>query len=297
MRFQPYPTRSGFLSLGATVFCGVVAGYLLLLLLHKNTPPQIFQTLLGLLVMLILTGLAAHWTFVAFKLRYHLNRNGVAIQWGLGQQRIPFNNILQIVQGNSVSNLPTFRGINIGGLRFGRGELDNYGTLKYHTTASLSDSLLIITPGQTYVISPQQPEQFLKAWQARQNLGPTQEWVEGFRRWRPFDPPLLTDRLAWWLLGMAALLLVSLLGFISLFYPELPGALPIHFDNLGRADRIAPKIFLFTLPVAGGIVWGINLILGSLIYRRERVGAYLLWGSTILVQLGLWIALLTITAA
>ena len=98
------------------------------------------------------------------------------------------------------------------------------------------------------------------------------------------------------MLGSAALLLLALLGYISLNYLDFPQALPIHFDSLGRADRIASRVFLFTLPAAGAIVWGINFILGSLIYRREKIGAYLLWGSTIAMQLGLWMALLTIIA-
>ena len=63
-----------------------------------------------------------------------------------------------------------------------------------------------------------------------------------------------------------------------------------------RADRIADKLVLFTLPAAGAIVWLTNAILGSLIYRREKVAAYLLWGSSIAMQLCLWVAVLTITA-
>ena len=46
---------------------------------------------------------------------------------------------------------------------------------------------------------------------------------------------------------------------------------------------------------AGAIVLGLNTLLGSLIYRREKVAAYLLWGSAIVMQIFLWLAVLTIT--
>jgi hypothetical protein len=42
------------------------------------------------------------------------------------------------------------------------------------------------------------------------------------------------------------------------------------------------------------MAWGANLIIGSVIYRYEKLGTYLLWGSTIAVQVGLWVAALTI---
>jgi uncharacterized membrane protein len=114
------------------------------------------------------------------------------------------------------------------------------------------------------------------------------------RNW-PLNIPLLVDPLTWWLLGTAALICLSLFGYLSLRYPELSPSLPIHFDNFGRADRIVDKLTLFTLPVTGATVWVINAFLGSLIYRREKVAAYLLWGSTVFMQLCLWVAVLTIT--
>jgi hypothetical protein len=44
-------------------------------------------------------------------------------------------------------------------------------------------------------------------------------------------------------------------------------------------------------------VWGINLLLGSFVYRREEVGAYLLWGSTVITMVGLWVALFSVTGS
>jgi len=296
MSFRPYATYSGYIALGIALVSGAAAMWLIDSLLQQSDPTELFKLLVGLLVALGLTGVALYWTLIAFKLDYHLNRNGLAIQWGLSQQRIPINAIEEVVPGKDIAMPPTFRGINLGGLRFGWGDLAGYGPLKFQTTAPLTQSLLIVTANQSYVISPRQPDAFVKAWRTRQELGPTQQWTTQVRRQWPFSIPLLADPLTWWLLGLAVLLCLALFGYISLNYPDLPPSLPVGFNSLGRADRIADKATLFILPAAGVIVWLVNAFLGSLMYRREKVGAYLLWGSSIAMQLTLWVAVLTITA-
>ena len=59
-------------------------------------------------------------------------------------------------------------------------------------------------------------------------------------------------------------------------------------------DRIGPRIELYTLPVIGLIILGTNLVLGLLLYRRERAGSYLLWGAAAAVQALFWLAVLSI---
>lgn len=295
MTFRPYPSRAGWIALGAALVFAVLVLLLLNSVSRPETPAQFFQAVIGLLVALGLTLTALYWAVAALNLQYHLNRNGIIIQWGFTRQYIPFSHILDIVPGHVLEETPTFKGLNLAGLRFGWGKLAGYSPLRFRTTAPPADSLVVITPQATYVISPQRPEGFINAWRARKTLGPTQQWSQSISRRWPFDTPLISDVLALWLLGLGALLLLALFGFISLSYSALPAALPIHFDSLGRADRIAPKVFLFTLPAAGAIVWAINLVFGGFAYRREQVGAYLLWGSTIVMMLCLWVALFTIT--
>jgi hypothetical protein len=295
MNFQPYPTRSGFVALGTVMIACAVAVLLINWLPQQNTLPNIFRLLVGVLLTLGVIGLALYWAVIAFRLHYYLSRNGLAIQWGLGQQLIPFDSIEEIVPGKNLSTPPTFRGLNMAGLRVGWGELAEYGKLKFHATAALAESLLIVTPHQTYVISPSQPDNFLRAWQARQMLGPTQQWTVSLRRSWPFSYPLLGDGLTWWFFGLSALACFALLGYLCLRFPELPRSLPIHFDAFGVADRIADKSALFALPTVGAAVLVINTLLGGLIYRWERVAAYLLWGSTVAMQICLWFAVLTLT--
>jgi hypothetical protein len=224
-------------------------------------------------------------------LNYHLDRNGLAIQWGLTQHHIPFDSIETMTSGQNASATGQFWEINFIGLRFGRGRVNDNSPLKFRSTTSLMDSVLVTTLDQTYVISPRQPERFLQAWQERQALGPTQEWSTTVHRSWPLNSPLLADRLAWWFLGIAALLWLVLAGYLALNYADLPASLPIHFDALGRADRITSKLTLLVLPVAGALVWLVNMLLGELVYQKERLVAYFLWGGALVMQVCLGIAL------
>lgn len=296
MSFRAYPTRSGFIALAIVIMAGGTSLTLANLLLQQNQPPAIFKYIMGLLVAVGITAIALHWALIAFKLGYYLNRNGLSIQWGLGQQQIPITAVKTIVRGATISPVPNFRGLNLGGLRFGWSKSAEYGSLKFRATAPLRQSLLIVTAGEAYVISPDRPDSFLKAWQTRQALGPTQQWRLQVQRQWPLNIPLLADPLTWCLLAGSALLCLALFGYIALRYPELPQALPVHFDSLGRADRIADKMSLFILSAAGATVWSMNAFLGGLIYRREKVAAYLLWAVAAVMQLCLWVAVLTITA-
>lgn len=294
MTFKPYPTRSGIIFLGTAVIFGAFTLYVFTLLPRQEDWATIFKLVISLLVLLVITLTALYWAIIALRLHYHLNRNGLSIQWGLNQQRIPFDTIEKIIPGQTLSSIPGFRGLNIAGLQFGRADLSDYGPVKVKATAPLADSLLVVTTGQSYLISPRSPEGFVKAWQARQSLSPTQIWSAGMQRSWPLSSPLLNDRLTWWLLGLAVGIYLFHFGYLTLNFGDLPSSLPIHFNTLGQADRIADKSALFTLPVAGAIVLILNSVLGGVLHYRDKLAAYLLWASAIVMQLCLWIALLTI---
>jgi uncharacterized membrane protein len=94
------------------------------------------------------------------------------------------------------------------------------------------------------------------------------------------------------LLLTGLLLCLALFGFLAFRFPVLPESVPLHFDAAGQPDRIGPRQGLFLLPLIGLLAWGINAVWGGVIYRRQRLAAYLLWGGAIAVQviagLALW---------
>lgn len=282
--------------MGLALIFGAATIFLLTLWPQQPDWPVRFNVTVGAIATLAVAVAALYAALIAFRLEYRLNRNGLSIQWGLTQRRVPFSSIKTILTGATLTETSTLKTINMAGLHVGRAELADYGPVRVFASAPPADSLLVVADRQSYLISPQMPDQFIKAWQARQRLGPTQTWAEGLTRSWPLNIAWLTDRITWGLLGSALLVYWGLFGLVAFNFAQLPPSLPIHFNALGRADRIADKSALFTLLIGGGLMLVVNLILGALLYKREKMAAYLLWGTALLVQIGLWIALRAIMA-
>ncbi len=297
MTFQPYPNRSGFISIGIAIGCGFAVIMLLNLLPKQDNLPSIYILFLEILMAFIIMGVTIAWTVITFKLRYSINRNGIMIHWGFAQQLIPFNQIEKIISGKELSSPLEFNGVKVSGLQLGWGELLGYGKTKFYTTAALANSLLIVTPKQAYFVSPRYPSDFLHAWEVRRELGPTRQWTTEVRRNWPLNVPILADSLTWGLLGAAAVICLALFGYVSFAFPDLPRTVPLHFDALGQADRTADKAFLFLFPIVGAVLLLLNSLLGGYAYRQEKLAAYFSWGSAIVVQICLWVAVYMIIGA
>ncbi|MGD8820547.1 MAG: DUF1648 domain-containing protein, partial [Anaerolineae bacterium] len=99
---------------------------------------------------------------------------------------------------------------------------------------------------------------------------------------------------AWLLLGAAIVVNLGLFGYLSARFPGLDVQLPLHFNAEGMVDRIGNKTELFALPIIGLLILGVNLVLGLILYRRERAGSYLLWGAAAAVQTLFWLATFSI---
>ncbi|HBY97296.1 MAG TPA: hypothetical protein DEP84_25715 [Chloroflexi bacterium] len=125
-----------------------------------------------------------------------------------------------------------------------------------------------------------------------QSLVPSGHTVSSLRGSRL--PPLSRDRLSLLFLVLVLALNVGLFGFLWLRFNQMPVLVPMHFDTLGQADRIAPRNEIFKLPIIGLIIAGTNLILGLLLRRTLPFATYLLWGGAVLIELLLFVAALNI---
>jgi hypothetical protein len=151
-----------------------------------------------------------------------------------------------------------------------------------------------VTPGLAFGISPQDPEGFLQAFETRRELGPNRLLEQKFHPAGWSTWPIWTDQTTWILLGAATIINLGLFGYLSLRFPNLDLQLPLHFSSEGLADRIGNKVELFSLPIIGLIILGANLLLGLILYRRERAGSYLLWGAAAAAQTLFWLAAFSI---
>jgi hypothetical protein len=253
--------------------------------------------LMGTVVLLSIPALLilAYQTLSCLTLRYHVDRNGVVVRWAGTKQIIPIRSIQQVVSGEKLGKkVVQRRGLRWPGHVRGEGMVPGIGLTRFLSTRPLTGQLLLVTPGMAFGISPNDLETFRQAFEARQDLGPNrllqQELIPaGWSTWR-----IWTDQTAWALLGAAVLVNLGLFGFLAIRFPNLDIQLPLHFNSLGQPDRIGTKMELFTLPIIGLIILGTNLVLGLALYKRERAGSYLLWGSAATVQALFWLAAFSI---
>ncbi|MBN1658926.1 MAG: DUF1648 domain-containing protein [Anaerolineae bacterium] len=283
--------------------------------------------LVGLVVLatLPLLVVVVYHTWSWLTLRYHLDRNGLTIQWAGSEQHIPIRDIQRIIPGvqlarrdkpttsaatnslsriyrsiisrlatrRSVGNLSDVlhrRGIHWPGHERGVGLVPGIGRTRFFATRPLAEQLLVIVPGTAFAISPPSLAEFVHSFEARRALGPNMLVERTLHRARWFTWSVWRDRTAWTLLGAAVLINLVLFGYLSARFPGLDFQLPLHFNSFGQVDRIGAKIELFTLPIIGLIILGTNLALGLLLYRRERAGSYLLWGASAAAQGLFWLA-------
>ena len=253
--------------------------------------------LLGLLVVLSVPVLVLLVYEIAggVTLRYHLYRNGVAVRWAGNERIIPIRDIQRIVPGNDLeSAIVHRRGVRWPGHQRGEGMVPTIGRTRFLATRPLAEQLLLVMPGLAVAISPLDVGGFLAAFEARRKLGPNRMLEQEVRQARWLSWPLWGDRSARALLGAAVILNAGLFGYVSARFPTLDPQLPLHFNRLGFVDRIGTKVELFALPIIALIILGTNLVLGLLLYRRERAGSYLLWGAAAAAQVLFWLATFSI---
>ncbi len=246
---------------------------------------------LALLLSIPLLLLLAYHTLSCLTLRYRLDRNGVTVRWFGVEQVIPIGDIQRIVPGRELGNVVVRRrGLRWPGHERGLGLVPGIGRTRFLATRPLREQLLLVTPRRAYAISPRDAEGFLRAYEARRELGPNRLLEGGARyadwlTWR-----LWCDQTAQALLGAALIVNLGLFAYLCARFAGLDLQLALHFNSLGQVDRIGPRMELFALPIIGLIVLAVNLVLGLALYRRERAGSYLLWGAAAAVQALFWLA-------
>lgn len=287
----------GILFIGLTVGIDVL---LINLLLNYHIRPQqisLFTFVVGLIVVLSIPVLIVlvYQTVSNLTLRYRLDRNGVTIRWAGNVWIIPIRGIQRVVSGGELGNvILRRRGVRWPGHQRGEGAVPGIGRTRFLASRPLLDQLLLVTPKQAIGISPRDPNGFVDAFASRQELGPNRLLSQELRRASWITWSLWDDRVARNLLIVAGVINLCLFGYMCARFPGVDPQLPLHFNILGQADRIGTKMELFSLPIIGLIILGTNLVLGLVLYGRERAGSYLLWGGAAVAQVLFWLAAFSI---
>ncbi len=290
-------THSGLgLSVGIGLMVAIIVVDVGLIWLAATRPLTIGTFIIGLavLVSLGLLGLIGYWLYGLAYSGYSLDRNVLVIHWGLTEQTIPTGQIERVLTGDEVEGHIQFYGGMWPGYCVGYGEVPGAGPAFFYATIPPRHQVYIVTPGLTYGISPADREGFLESLHKRLQMGPTQIVEQSSRRPGFLNWAIWQDRLGLFLLATGFLAVLALTGLLCFQFPALPWLVPLHFDAAGSPDRLGLQGQIFIIPLIGLLTILLNGALGMLVYRRERMASYLLWGGAILVQVLAWAAVVGI---
>jgi hypothetical protein len=278
---------------GIGIIVWLIALDALLLWIAAQLPVTVVTFIVVLLALasLPVIALIIYWLFGLNRAVYALDRNLLVIRWGAVQQIVPMASIHQVLHGSEIAGrIRHFRGGRWPGLWVGQAKVSGLGPVLFYAAGGLDQLLVIVTPGLAYAITPADLAGFVEAFDQRQKMGPTQSVEQASIRPDLYDWPLWTDRLALGLVGLAVMACLLLFGYTCLRFPELPSRVALHYDAMGAPDRFGLRQQVFTLPLIGLLALGANVAVGVLMYLRDRVAAYLLWGGAVVVQILAWAA-------
>jgi hypothetical protein len=294
MIWKPERSLGVLVGIGFILLVLLADFFLFLRLVHLSINLTSFLLGLAILLSLPILAILGYWLYGLFNMSYYLDRNGLIINWAATKQIIPIGSIISVKKGEEIKGKARFRGMKWPGYWVGRGRVEGIGDVIFYATKPFSKQILLVTPSISYSISPPNTDSFLEAFEVRRRLGPVKllklESIQApFRSW-----PIWSDKFALLLMGLGLIFNLSLFAYIFWLYPTLPWFLPFRFNAFGRVERMVIKSEIFRLPLGGLLVLFVNSAFSLLIYRKERIGAYLLWGVAILVQALLCLASLNI---
>jgi hypothetical protein len=225
---------------------------------------------------------------------YHLDRDSLAINWGLRVEDIPLTDIEFIRSADDLTVPLTLPSLPIPGSLLGMRRHPDLGIVEF-LAADARKLLLVATAKRVFVISPDNPSALTQMFARATEMGSlspvesksvypsfvvTQAWESGVARYL-------------WLTGL--FLNLGLFIWASLIIPTTPRvALGPQF--VGSALETVPSSQLIIFPIASLLLSVAGWVAGLYFYRweRERVLAFIVWGSSTLTSLLFLIAVLFI---
>ncbi len=225
---------------------------------------------------------------------YHIDRDSLAISWGLRVEDIPLSDIEWMRSADDLINPLALPSLPLPGGLLGIRRHPELGVVEF-LASDAKKLLLIATAKRVFVISPENPSGLSQTFARATEMGSltpveaksvypsfvvTQAWENGLARY----------------LWLTALFLnIGLFIWTSLIIPTTP-RVALGQQFAGSALETMPSSQLIIFPVASLLLTVTGWIAGLYFYRweRERALAFIVWGSSTLTSLLFLLAVLFI---
>jgi len=225
---------------------------------------------------------------------YHLDRDSLAIKWGLRVEDIPLTDIEFIRSSDDLTTPLPLPSLPMPGGLIGMRRHPDLGVVEF-LAADSKKLLLVATAKRVFVISPENPAALTQTFARATEMGSltptesksvypsfvvTQAWASGVARYL-------------WLTTL--FLNLGLFVWTSLVIPTIPRvALGPQFAGSELATVPSSQLIIF--PVASLLLSVVGWVAGLYFYRweKERPLAFIVWGSSMVMSLFFLIAVLFI---
>jgi len=232
--------------------------------------------------------------YALFKADYYIDRDSLAILWGLRIEDIPLTDIEWVRPASDLTHplaLPRFR---LPGAVLGTRRHPDLGAVEF-IASSARNLILIATSKHVFAISPRDAASLVRTFARATEMGSltpaepksvypsfviTQAWESPFAR-------------ALWLTGL--LLNLGLVAWVGFLIPSL-SQVPFGSEPFGVPNTTAASVRLILLPLISALMFITGLFAGLYLYRwdKERPLAFIIWLSSALCALLFLIAVLVL---
>jgi len=289
----PPPKRRGLIIHGMVILVlAIIATIGFINLTRADVGPIFLTSLLVALASFTPIPFLVYRAYSLWHADYRLDRDSLAIKWGLRVEDIPLSDIEFIRSSNDLTTPLSLPSLSLPGGLLGMSRHPDLGAVEF--LASDTKKLLIVaTAKRIFVISPENPAKLTQTFARAIELGSltpvesksvypsfvvTQAWESGLARYL-------------WLTTL--FLNLGLFIWASLIIPSTP-MVALGPQFVGSALEAVPSSQLIIFPVASLLFSVAAWIAGLYFYRweKERVLAFIVWGSSMLMSLLFLLAVL-----
>lgn len=230
--------------------------------------------------------------FALFKADYYIDRDSLAILWGLRLEDIPLTDIEWVRPASDLTNPLSLPPLRLPGAILGTRRHPDLGAVEF-IASSAKNMILIATSKHVFAISPRDPASLVRTFARATELGsltPTEakSVYPSFVITQAWESPVA--RLLW---TTGLLLNLGLVGWVGFLIPSLT-QIPFGFDAFGAPEELVPSARLILLPLISALMFVTGLLAGLYLYRwdRERPLAFVIWLASTLCALLFLVAVL-----
>ncbi|MDQ2692938.1 MAG: PH domain-containing protein [Chloroflexota bacterium] len=220
--------------------------------------------------------------FALFKADYYIDRDSLAILWGLRIEDIPLTDIEWVRPASDLTHplaLPRFR---LPGAVLGTRRHPDLGAVEF-IASSARNLILVATSKHVFAISPRDAVSLVRTFARATELGsltPTEakSVYPSFVITQAWESPVARFL---WMTGL--LLNLGLVAWVGFLIPAL-SEVPFGFDTFGVPNVTVPSSQLILLPLISGLLFITGFLTGLYLYRwdKERPLAFIIWISSTL---------------